>query len=457
MKFLKKLNEKGMSGNYMGIGVSLFLFAVLILFSAFFVATEFAIIKIRSSRVDQLVAENRKNALALQKVVNNLDGYLSACQLGITITALGLGWLGEPTVVKLLEPLFQQLNINGDFSHILAFIISFIIVTYLHVVIGELAPKTLAIRKAEAISLLTSPVIVWFNRIMYPFIWLLNGSANHLVRLFGLQPASEHEEAHSQEEIQIILSESMESGKINNTEYGYVNRIFAFDETVAKEIMVPRTDMVCLFTNRSLKENMLTIHEEQYTRFPVATDSKDQIIGMINTKQLFLEYDRNQELVFDSLIQPILTVPEVMPVNTLLKRMQKEQVHIALLVDEYGGTSGLITIEDILEEIVGEIRDEFDKDERKEIEKLTENSYLMDGKVLLSDLSDLTGMTLDDEDVDTVGGWVYSRVPEPRQGKEFIEDDVKFIIREMGKNRIRRVEIILHQKSPMSELETESK
>ncbi len=170
------MNEKGMSENYMGIGVSLFLFAVLIIFSAFFVATEFAIIKIRSSRVDQLVVENRKNALALQKVVNNLDGYLSACQLGITITALGLGWLGEPTVVKLLEPLFQQLNINGEFSHILAFIISFVIVTYLHVVIGELAPKTLAIRKAEAVSLLTSPVIVWFNRIMYPFIWLLNGS-----------------------------------------------------------------------------------------------------------------------------------------------------------------------------------------------------------------------------------------------------------------------------------------
>ncbi|KJD47300.1 hemolysin family protein [Paenibacillus terrae] len=450
------MNEKGMSENYMGIGVSLFLFAVLIIFSAFFVATEFAIIKIRSSRVDQLVVENRKNALALQKVVNNLDGYLSACQLGITITALGLGWLGEPTVVKLLEPLFQQLNINGEFSHILAFIISFVIVTYLHVVIGELAPKTLAIRKAEAVSLLTSPVIVWFNRIMYPFIWLLNGSANRLVRLFGLQPASEHEEAHSQEEIQIILSESVESGKINNTEYGYVNRIFAFDETVAKEIMVPRTDMVCLFTNRSLKENMLTIHEEQYTRFPVATENKDQIIGMVNTKQLFLEYDRNPELDFNSLIQPILTVPEVIPVNTLLKRMQKEQVHIALLVDEYGGTSGLITIEDILEEIVGEIRDEFDKDERKEIEKLTENSYLMDGKVMLSDLSDLTGLTLDDEDVDTVGGWVYSRVPEPRQGKEFIEDDVKFIIREMGKNRIRRVEIILHNESPVSELEAES-
>lgn len=429
----------------MDIGVSLFLFALLIILSGFFVATEFAIIKVRSSRVDQLVVEGRKNALALQRVVSNLDGYLSACQLGITITALGLGWLGEPTVVKLLEPLFLSLHINDELGHVLAFVISFVIVTYLHVVIGELAPKTLAIRKAESISLLTSQPIIWFNRIMYPFIWLLNGSANRLVRLFGLQPASEHEEAHSQEEIQIILSESVESGKINNTEYGYVNRIFAFDETVAKEIMVPRTDMVVLYTTRSLQENMQTIQEEQYTRFPVATDSKDQIIGMINTKQLFLEHNKNPEVDFNSLIQPILTVPEVIPVNDLLKRMQKQQVHIALLVDEYGGTSGLITIEDIIEEIVGEIRDEFDTDERREIEPLSENSYLVDGKVILSDLSDLTGLDLEDEEVDTVGGWVYSRVPEPKIGKEFTEDNVRVIIREMGKNRVRRVEIIIEK------------
>lgn len=435
----------------MDIGVSLFLFALLIILSGFFVATEFAIIKVRSSRVDQLVVEGRKNALALQRVVSNLDGYLSACQLGITITALGLGWLGEPTVVKLLEPLFLSLHINDELGHVLAFVISFILVTYLHVVIGELAPKTLAIRKAESVSLLTSQPIIWFNRIMYPFIWLLNGSANRLVRLFGLQPASEHEEAHSQEEIQIILSESVESGKINNTEYGYVNRIFAFDETVAKEIMVPRTDMVVLYTTRSLQENMQTIQEEQYTRFPVATDSKDQIIGMINTKQLFLEHNKNPEVDFNSLIQPILTVPEVIPVNDLLKRMQKQQVHIALLVDEYGGTSGLITIEDIIEEIVGEIRDEFDTDERREVEPLSENSYLVDGKVILSDLSDLTGLDLEDEEVDTVGGWVYSRVPEPRIGKEFIEDHVRVIIREMGKNRVRRVEIIIEKAEEAAE------
>ena len=249
------------------MGVNLIMVAILILLTAFFVATEFAIVRLRSSRVDQMVFEGKKNAVAVQKVTGNLDEYLSACQLGITITALGLGWLGEPTVEKLLHPLFGILHLSGNWTRILSFLISFILVTYLHVVLGELAPKTIAIQKAEQISLLTAKPIIYFYKILYPFIWLLNGSANLLIKLFGLKPVSEHEEAHSEEEIRIILSESYESGKINKTEFGYVNRIFTFDELLAKEIMVPRTDMVCLFTNHSLKENMDTIRQEQYTRF----------------------------------------------------------------------------------------------------------------------------------------------------------------------------------------------
>lgn len=284
----------------MGIGFNLFMIALLILLTAFFVATEFSIIRLRSSRIDQLVLEGRKNALAVQQVTSNLDAYLSACQLGITITALGLGWLGEPTVEKMLLPLFKQLEINDDISHILSFFIAFISVTFLHVVVGELAPKTWAIQKAEFISFLTAKPIILFYKILFPFIWFLNGSANTLVRLFGLKPATEHEEAHSEEEIQIILNESYQSGKINNTEYGYVSRIFAFDELLAKEIMVPRTDMICLYTNKSLTENMEIIRKEQYTRFPVALESKDNIVGMINTKQLFLEYETDRELDFKS-------------------------------------------------------------------------------------------------------------------------------------------------------------
>lgn len=446
-----------MVNNFMdSIGFNLFLVALLIILTAFFVATEFAIVKLRSSRVDQLVLEGNKNALAVQRVTSNLDGYLSACQLGITITALGLGWLGEPTVVAILEPLFKDLHISEEVGHALSFIIAFASVTFLHVVIGELAPKTVAIQKAEMISLWTAKPIIIFYKIMYPFIWVLNGSANLLVRLFGLKPAKEHEEAHSEEEIQIILSESYQSGKINPTEYGYVSRIFAFDDMLAKEIMVPRMDMVCLYTNNTLQENMAIIRREQYTRFPVATGSKDNIIGMINTKQLFLEYDNNPNFDFGHLIHPALTVPEVIPVKSLLKRMQQERVHIALLVDEYGGTSGIITIEDILEEIVGEIRDEFDADERKEIEKLADNCYLVDGKVTLHELSDLTGLDFDDEEVDTVGGWVFSQKHDAKLGTEVQHENVRFIIRDMSKNRIRRVEVIIEESEPAPEITAEA-
>ncbi|TCZ80138.1 HlyC/CorC family transporter [Paenibacillus albiflavus] len=438
----------------MGIGFNLFMVAILIVLTAFFVATEFAFVRLRSSRVDQMVLEGRNNALAVQRVTSNLDGYLSACQLGITITSLGLGWLGEPTVEAILHPLFEYLNVKTEISSVLSFLIAFASVTFLHVVVGELAPKTVAIQKAEMIGLFTAKPIYYFYKVMYPFIWVLNGSANLLVRMFGLKPANEHEEAHSQEEIQIILSESYQSGKINNAEYGYVSRIFAFDEMLAKEIMVPRMDMVCLYTNNTVKENFDIIRKEQYTRFPVAMNSKDNIVGMINTKQIFLEYDKDN-FNFQDLIHPLLTVPEVIPVKSLLKRMQQEQVHIALLIDEYGGTSGIITIEDILEEIVGEIRDEFDADERKEIEKLSDDSYLVDGKVSLNEFCNLTGLDIEDEEVDTFGGWMFTKIQEPKPGNKLQVDHVTMIIRDMSKNRIRKVEVILENIAPESDSEDE--
>ncbi|GGG11665.1 hemolysin family protein [Paenibacillus abyssi] len=421
--------------------LNLFLVAVLILFTAFFVATEFAIIRLRPSRVDQLVQEERKNAQKVHKVTNNLDGYLSACQLGITITALGLGWLGEPTVEKLLHPLFHYAGIGEPYISVLSFVIAFAAVTYLHVVLGELAPKTLAIQMAEQISLLTAGPIIFFYKMMYPFIWVLNGSANALVKMLGFKPVKEQEYAHSEEEIRIILSDSYESGKINKTELGYVSRIFTFDNLLAREIMVPRTDMVCLYTNKSLEENLKIIKREQYTRFPVAKENKDNIVGFINTKQFFLRYDNNPDFDFKSLLLPPMTVPEVMPVKLLLKKMQAEQCHIALLLDEYGGTSGIITIEDILEEIVGEIRDEFDKDEKKAVEMIAPDHYMFDGKVLLSEVSVVVGLEFDNHEVDTIGGWVYSQNPEIKNGESIHLDDVTFTVREKERNRIRKVEI----------------
>ncbi|WP_145050890.1 MULTISPECIES: hemolysin family protein [Paenibacillus] len=440
-----------------GYALKLFLIAFLIGLSAFFVAVEFALVRVRPSRIDQMVAEGNKRALAVKQAVANLDGYLSACQLGITITSLGLGWLGEPTVEKLLHPLFESLQLPEALSSFLSFIIAFIAITYLHVVVGELAPKTIAIRKAETVALLTSTPIIWFNRIMYPFIWLLNGSANQLVKLFGIKPASEHEDAHSEEELQIIINESFESGKINQAEFGYVSRIFAFDEMLAKEIMVPRTDMVCLYLNKSNQENLDIIREEQYTRFPVVNESKDDIIGIINTKQFFLELYGNDEPVdLSSLIQPVSAVHETTPVKDLLKKMQKDGVHIAVLVDEYGGTSGIVTIEDVLEQIVGEIRDEFDADEVEDIQIINEQYIIMDGKVSLSKVNDMFLSNLDADEWDTIGGWLYSHRPEMNEQEEYEYENLTFVLLEKDKNRFYKVAVVPKEPLVMSDYTDEN-
>ncbi|MEF2966393.1 hemolysin family protein [Paenibacillus sp. M1] len=422
--------------------LNLVLVVVLIALTAFFVAVEFAIVRVRSSRVDQLIAEGRKQAVAVKQVTSNLDGYLSACQLGITITALGLGWLGEPTVEKILHPVFHSLHVPEAVGSVLSFIIAFVVITYFHVVVGELAPKTVAIRKAESIAMLTAKPLIWFTKIMRPFIWTLNGSANQLVKLMGIKPASEHEEAASEEELQIIINESYESGKINQSEYGYVNRIFAFDNLLAKEIMVPRTDMVCLYTDKSRQENLEIIKEQQYTRFPVVEQSKDNVIGIINTKQFFLAYEDNPNLEMASLLQPVMAVSEVTPINELLQRMQKEGTHIAILIDEYGGTAGLVTIEDILEEIVGEIRDEFDKEEEQPLVQLSESHVIADGKVSVNQINDLLLTELDTEDVDTIGGWLYGHNPEMNVGETLEHDNLQFKLLDKEPHRFKKLEII---------------
>lgn len=424
--------------------LNLAMVVVLIALTAFFVAVEFAIVRVRGSRVDQLIAEGRKGAVAVKQVTSNLDGFLSACQLGITITALGLGWLGEPTVESMLHPLFLSLEVPEAVGSALSFIIAFVVITYFHVVVGELAPKTVAIRKAEEIAIVTAKPLILFTKVMRPFIWALNGSANQLVRLFGVKPASEHEEAHSEEELQIIINESFESGKINQSEFGYVNRIFAFDNLLAKEIMVPRTDMVCLYTDKTRQENLEIIREQQYTRFPVVEGSKDNVIGIVNTKQFFLAYEGNPDLDFAALLQPVMAVSEVTPVNELLKKMQQEGTHLAILIDEYGGTAGLVTLEDILEELVGEIRDEFDKEEEDPIVQLDESHVVALGTVTVNQINEVLLADLSTEEVDTIGGWLYGRNPSMDVGDTLEHEDMTFKLLEKEPHRFKKLEIIKH-------------
>jgi CBS domain containing-hemolysin-like protein len=419
--------------------------AILIALTAFFVASEFAIIRIRSSRIDQLIEEGNTKAISAKKVISNLDEYLSACQFGITITALGLGWLGESTIEGLLRPIFVGLHIPENITHVLAIGIAFAAITFLHVVVGELAPKTLAIQKAEMITLVMSRPLILFYKIMYPIIWALNNSAKITASMFGLKPVSENEIAHTEEELRIILSESYKSGEINQSEFKYVNKIFEFDNRIAKEVMVPRTEIVSLSKDDTLETFLQLVREEKFTRYPIMDGDKDHIIGLVNIKEMITDLVGNENLSSQTLekyTRPILRVIETIPIHDLLVKMQKDRVHMSVLMDEYGGTSGLVTVEDILEEIVGEIRDEFDMDEIPMIRKIKDHHYIIDSKVLVSEVNDLLGLEIDDEDIDTIGGWVLTENYEVKEGDIIPHDSYTFKILEMEEHHIIYIEVI---------------
>ncbi|WP_407728522.1 hemolysin family protein (plasmid) [Priestia megaterium] len=431
--------------------INLLLVAVLIGLTGFFVATEFAIVKVRSSKIDQLVAEGKKGAVSAKKVITHLDEYLSACQLGITVTAMGLGVLGEPTVERLLSPIFMKFDLNESITHLLSFGIAFIVMTYLHVVVGELAPKTFSIQKAEAVTLLFSAPIIWFYKIMYPFIWILNGSARILVGMFGLKPASEHELAHSEEELRLLLAESYKSGAINQSELKYVNNIFEFDERLAKEIMIPRTEMITTSEHDTIGAFLEMAALEQYTRYPVTTDGdKDQIIGMINIKEILSDvaFDNTlRDQPISHYVKPVIQVIESYSINKLLRKMQKERIHIAILLDEYGGTAGLVTVEDILEEIVGEIHDEFDSDEVLDRQKIGERHYVFNGKVLVRDVNTLMETNIETNEVDTIGGWILSQKIDVKLNEVLVYNDFEFTVRELDGRNIQTIEVVNKQYS----------
>lgn len=386
--------------------INLMLVALLIALTAFFVGAEFSVVKVRRSRLDQLIAEGNKKAVVAKKLVDNLDYYLSACQLGITVTALGLGFLGEPTVERLLHPLFENSGMPEALSTVISLILALSIMTYLHVVVGELAPKTLAIQFTEKITLLLAGPLYWFGKIMFPFIWTLNGSARILIRLFGVKP-KDSKDALSEDELKIIMANSFQGGEINQTELSYMRNIFTFDERVAKDIMVPRTQMVTLSQSMETAEILSILDEHQYTRYPITDDGdKDHVIGYVNVKKMLTDNAVGRRKPLSESLEEMPYVNESTPLQDTLLKMQKERVHIALVIDEFGGTAGMITMEDILEEIVGDIHDEFDVDEVPDIEQKGEDLYYVNGRVLLTDLAERFGLTFEEmEDVDTIGGW----------------------------------------------------
>ncbi|EMF46075.1 Magnesium and cobalt efflux protein CorC [Planococcus halocryophilus Or1] len=420
--------------------MNLALLVLLIALTAVFVGSEFAVVKVRMSRIDQLIDEGNKRAVLVKKITSDLDYYLSACQLGITVTALGLGWLGKPTVERLFYPLFEMLDVPSSASTIISFVLAFSLVTFLHVVIGEMAPKSLALQFTERMILFLSPFLYWFGKVMYPFIFILNGSARVLLRIFGIEPAKE-DQAHSEEELKIIMAQSFQSGEINQTELSYMQNIFAFDERSAKNVMIPRTQMIAFADDLSNEELLSEIRDHRFTRYPIARDGdKDDLIGFINAKEVLTHYAVNGQFDMSELVHSLPYFHETTPLQNALVRMQKDRTHIALVIDEYGGTSGLITMEDILEEIVGEIRDEFDEDEDEEIIKESDTRYLLNGRVLLKDLEERFDFSFEDsEDIDTIAGWIQHQLIEAETGDLFVKEGCQWSIVEMENHHILKV------------------
>ncbi len=423
--------------------LQMFLVAFLIAMNGFFVAAEFCCVKIRPSRLETLIQEGNTRAKYAKKLVDELDEALSVTQLGITLASLGLGWVGEPFVAKLIAPAIHALGVGETLGHTISFVLAFSLITSLHIILGELTPKSMAIAAAEKILLNIAIPMLIFWKIMYPFVWLLNKTASFVSHHLGLS-VSESEVAHNPEEIRLLMKESRKQGLVDDTEVDFVDNVFDFTERNVREIMVPRLDMVCLYLDKSYEENLATILEEEMTRYPLCLEDKDHIVGFLHIKDLtrvMLQGKKKPSL--KKLARKVFFVPESMDVSVLLKTMQTNRSQLAIVVDEYGGTAGMVTIEDIIEEIVGDIQDEFDE-ERPDAEKRDENLYSIDAKMLLEELEDEFSISIEDEDVDSVGGWLNDKLGgEPKVGQSAAYEGNTFYVEEVEGLRITRILIRL--------------
>lgn len=430
---------------------------LLVLINGFFVAAEFAIVKVRATRIDELATKGRFGAKRAQQALRHLDSYLSASQLGITLASLALGWVGEPTIAHLLEPLLEG-RVSPRAQSVIAFTVGFTIITFFHIVVGEQAPKWMAIQKAEVVTLAVIYPLHWFYKIFRLPILVLNAAAMGTARLFGIQPAGEGEMAHSEAELRALLSASHESGEIKESELHLVNQIFDFAHQQAKEIMVPRPDVVFLSTHRSIAENIGITQEANYTRYPLCEGSPDEVVGMIHVKDLLAAGGAATDLTPEGaaarlrqIARPVFRVPETKPIDQMLREFQREHQHLAVVVDEYGGTAGIVTLEDILEEIVGDIQDEFDRS-APELEPAGKDCYYVDARMSLDKLERTLGVErpADAPDVDTIGGYVMATLGNAvRVGDTLAYDSATVEVTEMAGRRIRKVRVCVPEPAAM--------
>ncbi len=413
----------------------------LVLLNGFFVLSEFAIVKVRRSKLEEMVKLRKPNASLALKMSNSLDTYLSATQLGITLSSLALGWIGEPALAKLIEPVFTYFFGNNPvLLHTVSFTIAFTAITFLHVVFGELIPKSIAIAKAETMALIIARPLYIFWLLFYPLIRFFDIVAAFFVKRMGISQASEHEMAHSEEELRIIVNESFKGGYIDSVESEIIKNAVDFSETVAREIMTPRKDMICINSEKSFDENVLLITTTRYTRYPYCHGGKDNISGMIHTRDLLNSALMHQSVDMSQLVRSIIMVPENASISDILTKMKKERIHIALVVDEYGGTSGLLTMEDILEEIVGDASDEHDS-KIEMIRKIDDATFEFDGMVNLEKVEEIMDVIFHESQQSvTIGGRVFNLIGRLPEVGDIVNDEIcSYEILEINHKRIKKL------------------
>ncbi|HYF04252.1 MAG TPA: hemolysin family protein [Patescibacteria group bacterium] len=388
----------------------------LVFLNGFFVAAEFAIVKVRLSQIEMRARSGNFFAGMAKDMVNKLDAYLSATQLGITLASLGLGWVGESVVAVLVLDAFAAFGytFSPELAHKISFPIAFAIITVLHIVLGELAPKSLAIQRSESVTLAVSIPMKGFYFLFRPFIWVLNNLANWLLRKIGIDPAKE-QELHSAEELRYILEESSRGGMIESSDHRLIENVFDFAATTANQIMVPRTQIVALELGMTSQEIMEQLIEEGYSRLPVYEGSIDNIIGVVYAKDIITLLCHQNLIILQDIIRPAYFVQETEKINTLLQNLQRRRNHMAIVIDEFGGTAGIVTLENIIEEIVGQIQDEYDE-ETPLVQKNSENEYTVHATAAIADLNEILPRELpESEDYETIGGLVNhfaGRIPE---------------------------------------------
>ena len=423
--------------------------ALLLLANAFFVSVEFALVSLRKTKIEELIREGSRGAAQVKILLEHLDEYLSSCQVGITLASLGLGWIGDRTFAAVFNALFEAVGwaepgraaaAPEAASEALAGLLAFLLITFLHVVLGEQAPKIFALHFPERLALWVAWPMRLCNRLLFPLVWLVNTSTRATLKRLGLKPMPVHARAHSQEELGMILDESRSAGVLSPDERRMLARVFRFHDKTVREIMVPRPDMVALDMHTSEEGAIKAVFESGYSRLPVYDGTLDKIMGIVYVKDLLYTQQHPKLIKVVDLLREALEVPESCPISQLLRDFQKRRVHMAIVVDEFGATAGLVTLEDIIEEIVGEIRDEHDQ-EPEEIQRLPDGTVQILCMTHLDHLREvLPEMALPEGDFETVGGLVLHLAGRlPREGDSFRLGDWVIRVTKREGRRIRTV------------------